>query len=171
LRAQDGHTAPARSSHLSLREPPWKKTAPAARPGAKVSAAPPGAPPRGPRASPDHPTWWLVPPGAHHGQGGEKNGPERPLGARTKSHSLIRKRPAYKVTLGWPPPLPPQRTRGPTSPPGLRFGPNCDPAPAGGAPRPQPGTRPHSAPQGTHFPEHNQVWHDRVGRGPNHRLP
>jgi hypothetical protein len=65
----------------------------------------------------------------------------------------------------------PRRARAPTSPPGLRFGPNCDPAPAGGAPRPQPGTRPHSAPQGTHFPEHNQVWPDRVGRGPNHRLP
>jgi hypothetical protein len=60
------------ASHLSLRVPPWKKTAPAARPGAKVSAAPPGAPPRDPRASPDHPTLWLVPPGAHHGQGGEK---------------------------------------------------------------------------------------------------
>ena len=76
-----------------------------------------------------------------------------------------------KSNLGLAAPLPPQRTRGPTSPPGLRFGPSCDPAPAGGAPRPQPGTRPHSAAQGTHFPEHNQVWHDRVGRGPNHRLP
>jgi hypothetical protein len=43
-----------------------------ARAGAKVSAAPPGAPPRAPRASPDHSTWWLVPPGAYHGQGGEK---------------------------------------------------------------------------------------------------
>jgi hypothetical protein len=49
-------------------------TALAARPGAGgVSAAPPGggrggAAPRDPRASPDHPTWWLVPPGAHHGQ-------------------------------------------------------------------------------------------------------
>jgi hypothetical protein len=72
LRAQEGHAAPARSSHLSLREPPWKKTAPTARPGAKVSAAPPGAPPRDPRASTDHPTWWLVPPDAHHGQGGKK---------------------------------------------------------------------------------------------------
>jgi hypothetical protein len=30
LRAQAGHAAPARSSHLSLREPPWEKTAPAA---------------------------------------------------------------------------------------------------------------------------------------------
>jgi hypothetical protein len=30
------------------------------------------APPRGPRASPNHPTWWLVPLGAHHGQGGKK---------------------------------------------------------------------------------------------------
>jgi hypothetical protein len=36
------------------------------------AAAPPVAPPRDPQASPDHPTWWLVPPGAHHGQGGEK---------------------------------------------------------------------------------------------------
>jgi hypothetical protein len=42
-----------------------------------------------PRASPDHPTWWLVTPGAHHGQGGEKNSPVRPLGAPTKSHSPI----------------------------------------------------------------------------------
>jgi hypothetical protein len=25
-------------------------------------------------------------------------------------------------------------------------------------------------PAGNSFPEHNQVWHDRVGRGPNHRL-
>jgi hypothetical protein len=50
-----------------------QQTAPVARPGAaEVSAAPPGAPPRDPRASPDHPTWWLVPPGAHHGQGGKK---------------------------------------------------------------------------------------------------
>ena len=73
LRAQDRHAAPVRSSHLSLRAPPCgKKTAPAARPGAKVSAAPPGAPPRDPRASPDHSTWWVVPPGAYHGQGGEK---------------------------------------------------------------------------------------------------
>jgi hypothetical protein len=32
----------------------------------------PVAPPRGLRASLDHPTWWLVPPGAHHGQGHEK---------------------------------------------------------------------------------------------------
>ena len=31
LRAQDRHAAPARSSHLSLREPPWKKRPP--RPG------------------------------------------------------------------------------------------------------------------------------------------
>jgi hypothetical protein len=69
---------------------------------------------------------------------------------------------------------PPSGPRAPPAPPGLRFGPSCGPAPA--APRPQPGTRPHSAAQGqgTHFPEHNQVWHDRVGRGPNyfnHRLP
>jgi hypothetical protein len=48
---------------LPTKTPPKKKTAPAARPGAKVSAAPPGAPQRGPRASPDHPTWWLAPPG------------------------------------------------------------------------------------------------------------
>jgi hypothetical protein len=26
-------------------------------------------------------------------------------------------------------------------------------------------------PRGAQFPEHNPVWHDRVGRGPNHRLP
>ena len=30
-------------------------------------------PPCDPRASPDHPTWWMVPPGTHHGQGGEKS--------------------------------------------------------------------------------------------------
>jgi hypothetical protein len=32
-------------------------------------------------------------------------------------------------------------------------------------------TRPPLAPQATHFPEHNQIWHDRVGRRPNHRFP
>ena len=32
-------------------------------------------------------------------------------------------------------------------------------------------TRSPPAARRTHFPEHNQVWHDRVGRGPNHRLP
>jgi hypothetical protein len=82
---------------------PLKKNGPrgpARGKGAKVSAGPPGAPPRDPRASPDHPTWWLAPPlGAYHGQGGEKNGPVRPLGAPTKSHSLIRKRPLYCIGL------------------------------------------------------------------------
>jgi hypothetical protein len=38
----------------------------------KHSAGPPEAPLRDPRASPDHPTWWLVPPGASQGQVGEK---------------------------------------------------------------------------------------------------
>jgi hypothetical protein len=73
--------------------PPGKKTAPAARPGAKVSVAPPVAPPRGPWASPDHPTWWLVPPGAHHGQGEKKHSPVRPLGAPTKTKTLTRNPP------------------------------------------------------------------------------
>jgi hypothetical protein len=39
LRAQDRQQRLARSSHLSPRVPPWEKTAPAARSGAKVSAA------------------------------------------------------------------------------------------------------------------------------------
>ena len=72
LQPQDGHPAPARSSQLSLREPPWKKNRPEPQPGGNVSAAQPVAPPCDPRASPDHPTWWVVPPGTHHGQGGEK---------------------------------------------------------------------------------------------------
>jgi hypothetical protein len=76
-----------------------------------------------------------------------------------------------KAAAGRPPRLPTNRTGGATSRLGLRFRPNCTLVPAGGALRPQPGTRPPLAPQGTHFPEHNQVWHDRVGRGPNHRLP
>ena len=76
-----------------------------------------------------------------------------------------------KIAAGRPQRLPTHRAGGATSRLGLRFGPNCALVPAGGALRPQPGTRPPLAPQGTHFPEHNQVWHDRVGRGPNHRLP
>jgi hypothetical protein len=55
---------------LISEETPLEKNGP--RRQGKASAAPPGAPPRDPRASPDHPTWWLVPLGAHHGQGGEK---------------------------------------------------------------------------------------------------
>jgi hypothetical protein len=92
-----------RSSHLPLTEgPPLEKTPPADRPGGKVSAAPPGAPPaHDPRAFPDHPTWWLVPPGgrAHHGQGGEKNSPVRPLGAPTKIKILTRKSPPGQSAL------------------------------------------------------------------------
>jgi hypothetical protein len=79
-----------------------------------------------------------------------------------------------KVSAGWPPRFPPQRARDIPSRPVLRFRPNPTPGPAGGLPQPQPGTRPSGGPsprRGTHFPEHNQVWHDRVGRGPNHRLP
>ena len=72
LRAQDGQATPARSSHSSLREPLWKKMRPESQPGGNVSTAQPVAPPCDPRASPDHPTWWVVPPGTHHGQGGEK---------------------------------------------------------------------------------------------------
>ena len=30
-------------------------------------------PPCDPRASPDHPTWWMPPPGTHYGQGGDKS--------------------------------------------------------------------------------------------------
>jgi hypothetical protein len=47
-------------------------------------------------SSPDHPTLWLPPPGAHHGQGGKKNSPVRPLGAAptpTKSRSPPKLRP------------------------------------------------------------------------------
>jgi len=73
LQAQDGHPAPARSSRLSKKQPRWKKTRPEPQPGANVSAAAPVVPPCDPRASPDHPTWWVVPPGTHHGQGGEKS--------------------------------------------------------------------------------------------------
>jgi hypothetical protein len=76
-------TRPARSSHFPAKQPPWKKTAPAARPGAKVSAALPGAPPRDPRASADHPTWWLVPPDAHHGH---REAKKRPSSAPGCSH-------------------------------------------------------------------------------------
>jgi hypothetical protein len=72
LQPQDRHPAPARSSHSPLREPPWKKNRPAHPPGGNVSTAQPVAPPCDPRASPDHPTWWVVSPGTHHGQGGEK---------------------------------------------------------------------------------------------------
>jgi hypothetical protein len=32
-----------------------------------------GVPCADPRASPDHPTWRMVPPGTHHGQGGDKS--------------------------------------------------------------------------------------------------
>jgi hypothetical protein len=87
-----GSNGPFDLCHFSQKShPPWTKTAPAARPGAMVSAAPPVAPPRGPRASPDHhPTWWLVPPGAHHGPGAEL---VRLLGAPTKSRGLTKLRP------------------------------------------------------------------------------
>jgi hypothetical protein len=73
LQAQDRHPAPARSSRLSKKQPRWKKTRPEPQPGANVSAVPPVVPPCDPRASPDHPTWWVVPPGTHHSQGGKKN--------------------------------------------------------------------------------------------------
>jgi hypothetical protein len=69
--------APDRPSHLSPtcpRGPPWKKMRPAHQPGGNASAAPPVAPPYDPRASPDHSTWWLVPPGTQHqhGKGADK---------------------------------------------------------------------------------------------------
>jgi hypothetical protein len=72
LQAQDWHPAPARSSCFFPREPPRKKTRLEPRPGGNVSAALQVAPPCGPRASPDHPTWWLIPPGTQHGQGADK---------------------------------------------------------------------------------------------------
>jgi hypothetical protein len=60
-------------AHSISEETPLEKNGPRRHgAGGKASAAPPGAPPRDPRASPDHPTWWLAPLGAHHGQGGEK---------------------------------------------------------------------------------------------------
>jgi hypothetical protein len=40
----------------------------------------------------------LVPPGAHHGQGGKKNGPVRPLGAPTKTKILTRKPPRVRTS-------------------------------------------------------------------------
>jgi hypothetical protein len=84
--------------HRGCRTPRTEATPPAAQPGAKVSAASLGAPPRDPWASPD-PTWWLVPPGAHHGQGGEKTaqGGPWPLAAPGCSHPkkiLTRKPPS-----------------------------------------------------------------------------
>ena len=47
MRGQDRQTRPVRSSHLSLRAPPWKKTAPTARPGGNVRTGPEMASPSG----------------------------------------------------------------------------------------------------------------------------
>jgi hypothetical protein len=99
LRGQDRHAAPVRSSHFPPKDPLWKKTAPRPGQGGKGQRRTAGGTAAWPAGLPRPPHLVAAPPRCPPRPGRRKNGPERPLDAPTKSHSLIRKRPLFSAAL------------------------------------------------------------------------